>query len=536
MQRCLISCKILLLCFIVSFLQAQNSYKNPVIPGFYSDPSICRAGDDFYLVTSSFNYFPGVPIFHSKDLINWQQIGHVLTTKEQVPLDNKGPISGISGGIFAPTIRYHDGVFYMITTNINKLKNFLVTATNPAGPWSQPIWIDLQGKFAIDPSLFFDDDGKVYLTTAPGWLAQIDVTTGKLITPLTTIWSGTGSWSPEAPHIYKKDGWYYLLMAEGGTEYGHKATIARSKKIEGPYTSNPANPILTHLGISTQQNALQGVGHADFVQAKDSSWWAISHGFRPRNMHHILGRETLLTPVEWPKDAWPIINKNGTVDLEIKTPILPQHTFPKMPLKDDFSESNLGFQWNYIYNPITSNYSLSEKKGYLRLKGTDATLSDGKAVTFVGRRQQHEEFVASTLLDFTPTNNTDEAGLTAFMDFKHHYNFSVKNIDGKKVLLLTYNVGMIKHIEKQIPLSNGPVELKITGSVIRTGYSLSNFYTFSYRQANGSFEDVAKAEGKYLSSETAGGFTGVYLGMFATGNGQTSSTHADFDWFEYQYK
>lgn len=526
----------LFLCLLASLLQAQNGFKNPILPGLYSDPSVCRAGDDYYLVTSSFSYFPGVPIFHSKDLVNWEQIGHVLTTKEQLPLDGNGAISGISAGIYAPTIRYHDGVFYMVTTLINQLKNFLVTATNPAGPWSAPIEIDLQGKFAIDPSLFFDDDGKVYLSAAPAWLAQIDVKTGKLMTPLKTMWSGTGSWSPEGPHLYKKDGWYYLLMAEGGTEYGHKVTIARSKKIEGPYTPNPANPILTHLGINTQNSPLQGVGHADFVQATDGSWWTVAHGFRPRSTHHILGRETLLAPVEWNKDGWPVINKDGTVAIDMNVPTLPLHPYPDMPSKDDFTTPTPGLQWNYIYNPVTSNYSLSEKPGFLRLKGSDATLSDEKkTVTFVGRRQQHEEFSASTLLHFTPTNQADEAGLTVFMDFKHHYDFSVKNVEGRRMLLLTYNVGMIKHVEKQIPLGDGPVELKVEGSV-SAGYFSANYYTFHFRQGTGVFEEVAKAEAKYLSTETTGGFTGVYLGLFATGNGQSSTTHADFDWYEYQHK
>lgn len=524
------------LCLLAPLLQAQYGYKNPIIPGFYSDPSVCRAGDDYYLVTSSFSYFPGVPIFHSKDLVNWEQIGHVLTTNEQLPLEGKGAISGISAGIFAPTIRYHDGVFYMITTNINLLKNFLVTATNPAGPWSAPIWIDLQGKFAIDPSLFFDDDGNVYLTTAPGWLAQIDVKTGKLITPLKTVWSGTGSWSPEGPHLYKKDGWYYLLMAEGGTEYGHKVTIARSKKIEGPYVSNPANPILTHLGISTQNSPIQGVGHADFVQVTDGSWWTVAHGFRPRSMHHILGRETLLAPVEWTEDGWPVINKDGTVAIDMRVPTLPQHPYPDIPSKDDFTTPALGFQWNYIYNPVTSNYSLSEKPGFLRLRGSGATLRDEKSITFVGRRQQHEDFNASTLLYFEPANQTDEAGLTVFMDFKHHYNLSVRNIAGKRMLLLTYNVGMIKHVEKKIPLKDGPVELKVEGSVVSAGYFSANYYTFFFRQGTGAFEEVSQAEAKYLSTETAGGFTGVYLGLFATGNALSSTTNADFDWFEYRHK
>ncbi|MCW3106336.1 MAG: glycoside hydrolase family 43 protein [Segetibacter sp.] len=542
MRKLLCACVSTIICFLSLLAEAQNGYKNPILPGFHSDPSVCRAGEDYYLVNSSFSYFPGIPIFHSKDLVNWEQIGHVLTTKEQLPLESKSGVSGISGGIYAPTIRYHKGTFYVISTNMALYKNFIVTAKDPKGPWSAPKWIEIPG-LTIDPSLFFDDDGKVYISTSPNFMkpegilmAQIEVTTGKLLTPLKSIWSGTGGSSPEGPHLYKKDGWYYLMIAEGGTEYGHKVTIARGKNIEGPYIANPDNPILTHTKGITYNSAIQGVGHADFVQATDSTWWTVALGFRPRSMHHILGRETLLAPVEWSKDGWPVINKTGTVALDMNVATLPLHPYPELPAKEEFNSPNLGFQWNYIGHPIQSNYSLSERTGYLRLTGDSSTLNQGKPVTFVGRRQEHETFTASALLDFKPTNKTDEAGLTVFMDFKHHYDLTVKNIDGKRTLLLTYCVGMIKHIENQIPLSESPVELKVEGSVVSAGYAPANYYTFSFKQGTNKFEEIAKAEAKYLSSETAGGFTGVYLGMFATGNGQTSVANADFDWFDYQHK
>ena len=222
-----------------------QGYVNPVIPGFYPDPSVCRVGDDYYLVNSSFQYFPGVPLFHSKDLIHWDQIGNVLDRESQLPL--KGASAWL--GIYAPTIRYNDGTYYMITTNVgngdNGRGNFFVTATGPAGPWSDPIWLDQGG---IDPSLLFDE-GKTYFVSNPDgaiWLCEIDAATGRQLTESRRIWEGTGGRHPEAPHIYKKDGWYYLMIAEGGTEMGHMVTIARSRDIYGPYEANPAIPILYH--------------------------------------------------------------------------------------------------------------------------------------------------------------------------------------------------------------------------------------------------------------------------------------------------
>jgi alpha-N-arabinofuranosidase len=231
-----------------------------------------------------------------------------------------------------------------------------------------------------------------------------------------------------------------------------------------------------------------------------------------------------------------IVNKNGTLALDMNVPTLPQHPYPVQQGRDDFTTPVLGFVWNYTGNPVTTNYSLNVRPGYLRLKGDTSTISQGKSVTFVGRRQQHENFSASTSLDFKPENETDEAGLTVFMDYKSHYDLSVKNINGKRMLVLTYNIGMIKHVETQIALDDGAVELKAEGFVKSAGFSTENIYTFSFSQGGNAYQLLSKVDGKYLSTETTGGFTGVYLGMFATGNGQKSIANADFDWFDYQHK
>ncbi len=269
-----------------------SRYKNPIIPGFNPDPSICRAGSDYYLVTSSFEYFPGVPVYHSTDMVNWQNIGYCLTRDTQLPLQK----CRASGGIYAPTIRYHDGLFYMVTTNVSNKGNFYVTAKDPAGEWSEPFWVDQGG---IDPTIFWDEDGKSYFlsnghTNKNGIvLSEINLKTGKRTTEPIIIWQGTGGRYPEGPHIYKKDGYYYLLISEGGTEYGHMITIARSRQIYGPYESCQYNPILTHVGKITQNNPIQGTGHADLVQDTKGDWWMVCLAFRAFNgQHHTLGRET----------------------------------------------------------------------------------------------------------------------------------------------------------------------------------------------------------------------------------------------------
>jgi alpha-N-arabinofuranosidase len=514
--------------FLQSMIYSQVAYKNPILPGFYPDPSICRVNNDYYMVNSTFGYFPGVPIFHSTNLVNWEQIGYVLDRPEQLPLAT----ANITGGVFAPTIRYHDGVFYMITTNFSGKGNFYVTAKNPAGPWSNPIWIATPG---IDPSLFFDDNGKAYVISTQNWgaikngivMSEIDMATGKLITPPTTVWKGTGGRYPEGPHTYKKDGFYYLLIAEGGTEYGHKVTIARSKNIWGPYESNPANPILTHINSNAESNPIQGVGHADVVQTTDGSWFMVALGFRPLDSHQFLGRETFLAPMVWNKNEWPIVNGDGTLFLDMKTDKLPGEVkVTNYNQNEDFSGDKLGFEWNYINNPIAKNYSLSERKGYLRLYGSEKSLSENPGLTFVGRRLQHFNFSASTVIDFNPTTENEEAGLTIYRDNLHHYKLYIQTVGMQRELVLSYNIGKIKAIAKRIPLKVGTVKLNVSGT--------QEFFEFGFSQGNEPTTTFEKVNTRYLSFETAGGMTGVYIGLYASGNGTNATVPADFENFTYK--
>ena len=308
------------------------TYPNPILPGFYPDPSICKVGDDFYLVTSTFAYFPGVPIFHSRDLIHWEQIGNILNRDSQLPLDG----AGISQGIFAPTLRYHNGTFYMVTTNVsNSLGNFIVTAKDPAGPWSDPYPLDAEG---IDPSLFFDDDGTCYYCgTKPRregaryfgdneiYIQKLDLGTMTLAGDSYPAWHGAlrGVEWPEGPHLYKKDGWYYLLISEAGTAHHHAVSIARSKSLSEPFEGYKGNPIMTHRHLGMDY-PIVNVGHPDIVETKNSEWWMVLLASRPYGGYcRNLGRETFLVPFRW-EDGWPVVNPGkGIVEDTVTAPDLP---------------------------------------------------------------------------------------------------------------------------------------------------------------------------------------------------------------------
>lgn len=513
------------LLLVLAVLAQDNTYKNPIIPGFYPDPSICRNGDDYYLVTSTFQYFPGVPIFHSKDLVNWTQIGNCLTRKSQLPLDG----ARTSGGIYAPTIRYHNGTFYMTTTNVSGGGNFYVTTTNPGGEWSEPIWVKQGG---IDPTIFFDDNGEVYFTSTGDRsivLSKIDIKTGKVLSEIKTIWTGTGGRYPEAPHIYKLNDWYYLMIAEGGTEYGHMETIARSKSIWGPYESNPDNPIITHRTRHGQHSPIQGTGHADIIQAHDNSWWMVFLAFRPvgGNFHH-LGRETFLMPVRWNKEGWPYMNEQDTASVATKVPSFYKKKAELLSGRDNFDKPAFQLYWNFLRNPVEANYSLTQKAGFLALKGSEVTLNDVASPTFVGRRQQHHKFEATAPLSFENAGPNDEAGITVFMDEKHHYDLCLTNEDNKFFVVLKYKLGQISHVEKKIQLSTPKVFLTVKGEPTN--------YTFSFKEESKDEMVMGTVETKFLSSEVAGGFTGVYLGLYSTGNGKSAKAPAYFDWFDYQPK
>lgn len=513
----------------LTFAQNDFGYTNPVIPGFNPDPSICRVGDDYYLVTSSFHYFPGVPLYHSKDLVNWEQIGHLLSRRSQLEL----PGANAGGGIYAPTIRHHNGRFYMITTNCSYKGNFIVHTDDINGEWSDPMWIDMPG---IDPDLFWDEDGKCYYSgSGNGGIVQcrIDPDTGEQLSEPKMIWFGTGGRYPEAPHIYKKDGWYYLLIAEGGTEFGHGVTIARSPFVDGPYTPAPHNPILTHFKQATQSNPIQGTGHADIIQAHDNSWWLVCLAFRTQSggQHHLMGRETFLVPVSWDKGGWPVVNGNGDFAIDMKVKTLPQKPFEKRPVREEFKGTasdyvspvakGLGPEWEWIRNPDPARYSV--QNGVLRLYGTAYDLNEtSSSPTFAGFRQQDVDFTAETCVNLASAKSGDKAGLTVFMDAGAHYDISIVRKGGKNVIETNYSMGVLNHRE-EVSFKGSKVWLRITGE--------SEYYRLWYSVDGKEFKQAGMGNTRYLSSETVGGFTGIMIGLWAQSPSGTG--YADFDYFEY---
>jgi alpha-N-arabinofuranosidase len=505
----------------------MTGYTNPIIPGFHPDPSACRVGDDYYLVTSSFEFFPGVPIFHSKDLVHWRKIGHCLTRASQLRLDHAGP----SGGIYAPTIRQRADRFYMVTTNVSDGGNFYVTAADPAGPWSEPIWVEQGG---IDPSLLFDSDGKVYFSSTGNegiQQSEIDIETGKLITGPRSIWRGTGGRYPEGPHLYRVDGNYYLLISEGGTEYGHMVTMARSTSPWGPFEPCPRNPILSHRDRGA--HPVQGTGHAELLHAHDGSWWLVFLAFRPLAQvvmpaHH-LGRETFLAPVAW-RDGWPVVSPGssieGSVELEMNVPTLPIHPWPAEPVRDHFDAAELGASWAFLRNPAERDYSLIERPGWLRLKGATLGLDDLGSPTWVGRRQQHFRMTATALVEFDPSADSEEAGIGVYHDPLHHYEIAITRRDGGRVVIVRRRIGDLSAVVAQRPLEPGAVRLSIDASEYK--------YVFRVGGDCGELSELAQGDTRYLSTEVAGGFIGVFVAMYATGNGAPARAAADFDWFDYE--
>jgi alpha-N-arabinofuranosidase len=478
------------------------------------------------LVTSSFEYFPGVPIFHSRDLVNWQQIGHCLTRRSQLNIET----AGSSQGVFAPTIRHHAGRFTMVTTHTQGLGNFFVWTENPAGEWSEPVRVAQGG---IDPSLLFHE-GRVYFASAMNlqgqrgaYVSEIDIQSGKLLTQPRFVWGGTGGRYAEAPHIYPRDGWFYLVMAEGGTEFGHMVTIARSRNIYGPYESCPHNPIFSHRST---WSALQSTGHGDFFQDPQGRDWmvflAARHvGYPP--VHH-MGRETCLTPVSWPRGEWPSINGGAPLPDEIAlptdwkaAPVAPE------PPRDDFDAPELASKWNFRRNPVEGSWSLARRASWLSLRCLAPTLDEVTPQSFVGRKQEHFAVTTTVRLDIWPSAR-EEAGLVAIMNERYYAAIVVAWRNGNRVALVRRRFGNLRVESAPVVLhSREPIELRIRAQA-------AEFHLEA--RLPGGWHPLETVETRHLSTEIAGGFTGVFFGMFASGGGQNSNNWATFDWFDYVHE
>ena len=437
-------------------LPDKDYFYNPILPGWYSDPSLCSNGKDFFLVTSTFSFFPGVPIFHSTDLVNWKQIGHVLNKPNQLPLDGQK----VSEGIFAPAISYNPNnqTYYMVTTNIKK-GNFFVKTKDPFGDWSDPIWLpDVHG---IDPSFFFDDDGKAYIVNndVPDGgsqyqghrsirVLQFDVENDKTFGPSIMLVNGGVNLDEkpiwiEGPHMYKINGSYFLMCAEGGTSVNHREVIFKGNRPLGNFKPWKGNPILTQRHLEPQRDLpITCAGHADLIKKENGEWWSVFLACRPiDNKFENLGRETYLMPVEWSNDGYPYMTKNEEV-----VPRIVQMkglerdsvtTFGNFEKYDDFESSSLGMEWMTLRGDAAKLYSLTDNKGYLTLHCAKVTSSELKSPAFVSRRLQHHKFECSTTMYFTPQSKTESAGMLLFKDESHQYLFSVNKGDINNTISIT---------------------------------------------------------------------------------------------------
>ncbi len=507
--------------------EAGNAfYTNPVVRGFNPDPSICRVGEDYYMITSSSYLYPGVPVYKSRDLINWKLIGHCLTRPEHFLLDknNNRPV------IYAGTLRYNNGTFYMVTTDVNGGGNFFVTATDAAGPWSDPVCID---KPVFDPSLFFDDDGKVYYTRRGEFAnkdivqAEIDIKTGKLLTSLKSISKGLVGDDTEGPHLFKANGWYYLTMGEGGSRYLHMQSIARSKSPWGPFEPCPRNPVISqHNGWWHHTAAL---GHADFIRDHLGNWWAVCLGQRKAGYMDfcVIGRETFLFPVKWEK-GWPYVNPEFLVSLPVEHPTLPLKPWADLPVRDDFNERALSLHWNLMAYPFSNVYSLTNRPGFLRLYGTAAPVIESAQVSIIGRRQEEMAGEIIALMEFKPMDPKDEAGLSVYQSPNCQYALFITLRGGQKFAILRKTAGDMVTESTPVWITSASVWLKISFD--------TKSYHFSIAEREGNWKEAGSGLANLVSTDVAGTFGGVIIGPYATGNGTPCKNPADFDWVEYKFK
>jgi len=525
-----------------------GSYRNPVLAGFYPDPSITRVGNTFYLVNSTFTYFPGIPVFRSEDLVHWRQIGNVIDRPGEVGFDGLG----VSRGMFAPTIRFHDGLFYVVCTSVDAGGNFISVAKDPAGPWSNPIWLpQIDG---IDPSLFFDTDGKVYLlNNGPPvgppkyaghraiWIQELDLATRKLVGPRKVLINGGADFSKhpvwiEGPHLYRHAGWYILMCAEGGTSTQHSEVVLRSRSPWGPYKPFTGNPILTQRDLPAERaNPIANAGHADLVEAGDGSWWAVFLASRPyEQVHYNTGRETFVLPVTW-RNGWPSILPAGKEIPYVAAgpaagaaPTLAPTT-GNFTWRDEFDSTVLQQQWLNVRVPKQPWADLSYRPGWLTIHALRTPLESLQNMSFLARRQQHLAFDASTELE-VPAEKGIAVGLAAFQNENYWYFLAIR----RRVLASDpgYTAPGAQPVASERRAA--PLELllekrggKQTETVARASLGDSariklkiaanaRAYSFYFDEDGAGWKPLLENDdGSILSTDVAGGFVGTFVGPYA---------------------
>jgi alpha-N-arabinofuranosidase len=520
-----------------------GEYLNPIVAGFYPDPSLCRVGDDYYLVNSAFNYFPSIPVWHSKDLVNWTQVGNVIDRPSQFAMHG----GQVSSGTYAPTIRYHDGTFYMICTFVGGIGNFYVTAKDPAGPWSEPI--SLKNVGGMDPSLFFDEDGKCYVVNCDDppqgraeynghrtiRLRELDLEQKQIVgEPVILVNGGTDiSRHPvwcEGPHLYKINKTYYLMCAQGGTSTDHSEVIFKSDTLRGPYVPGPNNPMITAQDLpANRPDPVTCTGHADMVQTQNGDWYAVFLGCQPYQAGFFnTGRQTFLLPVKWEND-WPsILPPHTPVPLTLKKPNLPADKPAAVPttgnisFADNFDSDTLAFRWIGLRGPASKWCDTSKADKALFLQPRADQLSGQGNPSFLAVRQQNNDFTCSVTLAAQPGTSNCVAGLAAFQNEGHYYAVNVAvdsgNLTSISLEKSTPSRGFGRPggqasstnllATQKLPEKLTSIRLKIQGA----GAVTKCFY----QTAGGDFTQLGQdLQSSFLSTDTAGGFQGVTLGMFA---------------------
>lgn len=462
----------------------------PVIPGFHPDPTVCRVGHDYYLATSSFEYFPGAPIFHSRDLVSWTQLGNILDRRSQFRRGRAAP----STGVYGSTLRFHDGRFWFVTTNVSDFGagQLIVSATDPSGPWSDPVWVPKA--IGIDPDLCWDEAGQAYLTwhvldfgvSAEGiHQAPIDLGTGRLLERPRLLWEGSGLPSAEGPHLYRIGGYWYLMVAEGGTERGHCVTVARSVTIRGPFEPCPANPIFTRRSTV---HPVQSVGHADLVRAPDGRWAAVYLGSRPRGStpgFHVLGRETFLAGVDW-VDDWPVFDA-GRFEVPVAD----------TGFTDSFTDAGFDPRW-VVPGGEPASVAVPDPAGGIRFTGERPGLLCTRVCDF--------EWTADAVVD-------GGGSLSLRLDDRHWCGIVLH--DGRASV--TVQIGDISQERGSIRVGDAPVILRIratdpTAPPVPVGDAGPDEVVLAVG-IGGSFTELARLDGRYFSTEVAAGFTGRMLAL-----------------------
>ncbi|OBZ17463.1 glycoside hydrolase family 43 protein [Bacillus sp. FJAT-26390] len=530
--------------------------QNPILRGFNPDPSIVRVGDDYYVATSTFQWFPGVQIHHSRDLIHWR-----LLTR---PLDRPSQLNMLgnpdSGGVWAPCLTFHEGKFYLVYTDVKShagaykdTHNYVVTAPDIEGPWSDPVYLNSSG---FDPSLFHDDDGRKWIVQMQWdyrkdhdpfngiYLQEYSEERQQLVGPSRLIYTGSELGLTEGPHLYKKDGFYYLMVAEGGTSYEHAVTVARSKELIGPYETDPLGPMLT--AYHQPDLKLQKAGHASLVHTQSDEWYIVHLCGRPletEDKRCNLGRETAVQRCAWSEDGWLRLDGGGnSPNVTVQAPALPKHPFPESPSVDDFDGGKLDIQWQSLRQPIREDWlSVTERPGFLRLKGMESPNSRFRH-SLAGRRQQAFRCEAETVVEFEPKTYQQMAGLIYYYNSQNYYYLRIgyDEAAGTHLAILANDHGVYQeHTDAPVPVPAGArayLRLVISHTELQFYYSWdgTDWHTI------GPVLDASKISDEYATHLVDGyftdwGFTGAFIGLCAhdLSGGRKA---ADFDYFRYEEK